>query len=225
MLAGFYVSLGATAYLITEDKFLKVLIFSTGIMLVLNFFNMLFTRVVPLFAVKEYGVVDIFVAFFGNFAGAGLYALALSQTRLAPKIMEGLAPIVEKKLSDSFLSLFVMAICCAVLVAYGVFCAKKYKHQTGLAVFFYILFISAFVIAGFDHVVANMFYMTMYGFNVGFEPAMVMNFVAVALGNTVGGLAVGYLEIYRGELVSADSLKAVSHAESIDVDSLATDAA
>jgi formate/nitrite transporter FocA (FNT family) len=197
-MAGMYIGLGATTYLLIPDKVVGALFFTVGIFLVMNFYEMLFTKVVPFSVAKDYSPLDIVITFCGNFIGSIAYSILISQTRLSPKLTEPLSELVHKKLSDNLLSLFIMAIFCAVLVAYGVLSNKYFeKTNKSLGVFFCLIFVAAFVISGFDHVVANMFYYSFYTINVGFETPMISSFIIVGLGNIVGGLFVGFTEKYR----------------------------
>ena len=50
IMAGIYIAMGAMVYLSISDKLAASLFFATGILLVLNLHNRLFTRVCPLFA-------------------------------------------------------------------------------------------------------------------------------------------------------------------------------
>ena len=59
LMAGAYISLGAMTFLIIPNQIVASLFFATGVFLVFNFSNMLFTRVCPLMAAtKEYHLKD-----------------------------------------------------------------------------------------------------------------------------------------------------------------------
>ncbi len=196
-MAGIYIGIGATAYFMAESKFYGAFFFCTGIFLVMNYYNMLLTKVVPLSAFKQFSVKDILITFAGNLLGGTLYSLLISQTRIADKISDKISPVVQTKINDGHLSLFIMAFFCAVLVAYASLSEKVNEGKKGLAVVFTFLFIMAFVIIGFDHVVANVFYYSFYIIKFGFEKNMISSFIIVLLGNICGGLFTGYLEVYR----------------------------
>lgn len=197
MMAGMYIGLGATCYLMIDNKVSGSFFFCVGIFLVINYYNYLFTKVVPYFTHKKYTVGEVGVTFAGNLIGGTLYSLAITQTRLASKLLEKINSIMEVKLGDNYLSLFIMAFFCAMLVAYATFGEKIYPDNKLLAVLFTFLFIMAFVICGFDHIVANMFYYSFYAINNGFAWSMLPSFLVVLCGNIAGGLFTGYLELYR----------------------------
>lgn len=197
IMAGMYIGLGATCYLMLDSKVAGAFFFCVGIFLVINYYNYLFTKVVPYFTHGKYSVGDVAVTFAGNLIGGILYSFAISLTRLAPKLTVKVNDIMSVKLGDNYLSLFIMAFFCAMLVAYATFGEKIYPDNKLLAVLFTFLFIMAFVICGFDHIVANMFYYSFHAIENGFAWSMLPSFLIVLCGNIAGGLFTGYLELYR----------------------------
>lgn len=196
IMAGFYIALGAMTFLIIPNPVVATLFFATGIFLVFNFSNMLFTRVCPLMAAtKEYNVIDLTVTWFGNAVGAFLTATLCHFCRFEGKILDRLQPLVEAKLSDTPVSLFIMGIICAIFVSYAVFLGRKYPLGSFPQIFFVWLLITAFVYGGYDHIVANFYYLSAYGwaFKVPvLEFAKVIFFVTA--GNIAGGILIGKLE-------------------------------
>lgn len=195
--AGAYIGIGATTYLLSEDKFFGSIMFTVGIFLVMNFFDMLYTKVVPFFTQGYYSIQDIFITILGNLIGGTFYGLLISFTRLSDKLIPKVEDLITTKINDNILSLLIMSMLCGVTVAYAVLVNKRYESQKGIGIFFYVLFISAFVICGFDHIVANIFYYSFYSFTVKFDYIILFNFLIVLVGNTIGGLIVGYSEKYR----------------------------
>ena len=155
------------------------------------------------------------VVYLGNFVGAALVAalcvlghvFAAFDGRLAASVIS----IAQAKASLSFGDAFVRGILCNFLVCIAVWMASAAKSVPGkiLAVFFPIM---TFVVAGFEHSVANLFYipaglfaksipayaalaadagldlsgLTWSGFAIG-------NLLPVTLGNIIGGVLVGGL--------------------------------
>ncbi len=193
--AGMYIGLGGTIYLLCPDKMIGSMFFSTGIFLVFMFKNYLFTRIVPLSAAtKDYGIVDIVIAWVGNLIGGTLYSFAITNTRLVDKLAEKIVPVVTTKVEDTFLSLIIMGFFCAVLVSFSVIACYKNHDNKGIAVFFYFVMVTAFIFLGFDHIVANFFYFSLYSFTHGFLVSMIPCAIAVTIGNALGGLFIGYFE-------------------------------
>jgi formate/nitrite transporter FocA (FNT family) len=193
-MAGVYISLGATLYLYIENHIIGAMFFALGIFLVSSFYNYLFTRVVPLStATREYKITDIAIAYIGNFIGAFLYAFLLNNTRLAGKLHDTIKVVATSKMNDGFLSLIIMGVFCALMVGYGVLASVKYKDNKIVVLIFYFILVAGFVILGFDHIIANFFYYSLYSLQYGFNIAIIPAALAVTIGNLGGGLLIGYL--------------------------------
>lgn len=203
-MAGMYIGLGATAYFLCDNSFYGSILFCTGIFLVMNYYNMLLTKVVPLSAFKDFSPADIGITFIGNLFGGAVYAYLITLTRLADKISDKVHATVEKKVNDDYISLFIMAFFCAMLVAYASLTDKVKTNNKGLSTVFTFLFITAFVVIGFDHIVANVFYYTFDIVKFGFKGKMIPSFLIVLLGNLCGGLFTGYMELLRQKKIMTD---------------------
>ncbi len=195
--AGMYIGLGATTYILSGDSIFAPFIFTVGIFLVMHFYDMLFTKVFPYIILGYYKKIDIVYAIVGNIIGGITYAFLISNTRILDKILPKIETIVDTKLSDSYISIFIMSVFCGLLVGYAVLSSKKMTEDKGIAIFLNVIFIGAFVICGFDHIVANIFYYGIYIFNINFKMSMIFNFIIVFIGNSIGGIIVGYSEKYR----------------------------
>jgi formate/nitrite transporter len=141
----------------------------------------------------------------GNFVGALFVAAVLGVMTgvLAPEPWRGfLNHLAETKTSAPFLTVFCKAIGCNWLVALAMWQAYAAKDVAGKV--FGIWFpIMAFVVLGFEHCVANMFFIPtamMMGAPISMERFLVGNLLPATLGNIVGGgLLVGsfYWYAYR----------------------------
>ena len=156
------------------------------------------------------------VVYLGNFVGAALVAalcmlghvFSAFDGRLAASVIA----IAQTKASLPFGDAFVRGILCNFLVCIAVWMASAAKSVPGkiLAVFFPIM---TFVVAGFEHSVANMYYLTaglLTAAKTGaaaegltWGRALACNLLPVTLGNLVGGvLLVGvsawYLYLKQG---------------------------
>lgn len=196
VMAGVYIALGAMVYLSVPNAMIGSLFFAAGIFLVVNFHNMLFTRVCPLSSCTcKYRVTDLLTAWCGNGIGAAIVAVAGHYCRLEGKISEKLQGVGELKLGDSPASLFIMGVFCAMFVSFSVLLGSKYEKGSFGQIFFIWLFITAFVYAGLEHIVANMYYMTAYSLAFGVDAAGLLKIaVWVTAGNVAGGLFTGYIE-------------------------------
>lgn len=195
IMAGIYISMGAIVYLMIPDKIIASCFFALGIFLVTNYHSMLITRVVPMYFAKiDYKWQHIILAAIGNIVGGVIIAFVVSYTRLVPAISENLNKIVQAKFADSILSIFIMAIFCGIFVAYSSLTSRKYRKGSVAQLFYTAIFIVAFVICGFDHVVANGFYFGLYGFTEGFSLQIIIILSVVLAGNILGGLFTALVE-------------------------------
>lgn len=195
ILAGFYIAMGAMVYLSISDKIIASFFFATGILLVLNLHNRLFTRVCPLAVYdRSYGLSDLVIAWIGNGAGTGIAAILIHFTRFEAGILDRVKEIVTPKLQDSPSSLLLLGIFCALFVAFAVFVGGIRQRQGSFAQIFYVwLFITAFVCCGFEHIVADMFYLCVYALHFSVSPGAVLKvLICVTIGNVIGGVFVGF---------------------------------
>lgn len=140
------------------------------------------------------------VVYLGNFAGAVLVAaLCVSGhvfSAFGGKLAASVVTIAQTKAGLTFGDAFVRGILCNFLVCIAVWMANAARTVGGkiAAVFFPIM---AFVVAGFEHSIANMYYLAAGLFAVGqtgaaaegltWGRALIGNLLPVTLGNLVGG--------------------------------------
>ena len=162
------------------------------------------------------------VVFFSNFLGAALFAALVSQTSQFGFSGDLLGAFTIKvalgKVTMSFGAAFVSGILCNLFVCVAVLMAAAAKDIAGkvLAIFFPIM---AFVVSGYEHCVANMYYipagifaafkdayvqaaMERYGYTaaqleaLNWSNFLVNNLLPVTLGNMVGGMVFVGLPLY-----------------------------
>lgn len=159
------------------------------------------------------------VVYLGNALGSALVAAACAFTGQMNYSSGGLALFTMKlaagKCTLDFGSAVVMGVACNVLVCLGVLCAMTAKDTTGKLLGAYIP-VALFVLCGFEHSVANMFYVPA-GLFAKSVPAYaelaaesgldltaltwgnfaLKNLLPVTIGNILGGAGVGAL-LWRG---------------------------
>ena len=185
IIAGAYIAMGAMVYLSIPDKIIASFFFSTGILLVLNLHNRLFTRVCPLAAYdRSYRFSDMAIAWIGNGMGTLIAAVLIHFTRFEAGILDRVEEIVTPNIG----------VFCGLFVAFAVFVGGIRQKQGSFAQIFYVwLFITAFVFCGFEHIVADMYHLSVYTFNFPIAPDQILKVLfCVTIGNIIGGAAVGY---------------------------------
>ena len=168
-------------------------------------------------------VIRVLVSvYFGNFVGAGVLALLINmsgQLNYSGGMLGAYTiKVAMGKVNVSFMEGITSGLLCNVLVCAAVLMAICAKDVTGklIAVFFTIML---FVTAGFEHCVANMYYITagllaklnpsyvslameQYGYSVeqlkhlNLYHFLVTNLVPVTIGNLLGGIVFLGLPLY-----------------------------
>ncbi|MBR1891472.1 MAG: formate/nitrite transporter family protein [Clostridia bacterium] len=185
-MAGVSISVGCVAYLSSGSKIIGSLVFAVGLFMIIFLnFNLYTGKICFALGKKPSYILDLAVIWLGDFLGAAGSAQILSLTRLSSlyNVAQG---IVAAKLTDGFLSLFVLGVCCNIMIFLAVYGVANFKGE--IAKMLALLFgVSIFVLCGFEHCVADMFYFT---FARAWSFDAILRILVITLGNTVGGLLV-----------------------------------
>ncbi|MBW2246391.1 MAG: formate/nitrite transporter family protein [Deltaproteobacteria bacterium] len=135
---------------------------------------------------------NMFLSYTGNLIGSLFVAFFLAyQTDLlvSEPWLSFTIGISKLKVSQSFWVLFLKGIGCNWLVCLAIWLAVASEDVSGkiLGIWFPIM---AFVTLGFEHSVANMFFIPLgifYGADVTWTQFFIVNLIPVTLGNIVGG--------------------------------------
>ena len=228
LVAGAFIALGAVAASMAAHglpstgliRLVTGLIFPVGLCLVILLGAELFTGNVlmlnALFSgkISTYGLMrNWLLVFIGNFAGAIVVAAAMAFAGEVSIGGESLAIFTAKiaatKASMPWVNAFVLAIFCNLLVCAAIYMALMAKSVGGKIAAAWIP-IMAFVIAGFEHSIANIYYVPAGIFTylnpvftqaivdagvntavLNFNTFFVNNLIPVTLGNIVGGAVIG----------------------------------
>lgn len=207
MLAGLFIGLGYTGYLIVSGimadaavgKVVGALLFPVGLLLVLIAGADLFTGntlVTMAWYKKEIKLGDVAknlsIVWLGNLVGAlFLVVLVYYSNTFTGSIAEGVMHLAEKKVHLNMVELLTRSTLCNILVAITVYMSYAAKDVTGKVIISYIP-IWLFVITGFEHCVANMFVLPM-GYLLGADLTIgqiMANVIPVTIGNIIGGMLV-----------------------------------
>lgn len=186
ILAGASIAIGGAIYLAVENKVVGAVFFSVGLFTVCTKGLNLFTgKAVYIFDNKPLFLLDLAVIWVGNLLGAWGVAALLSLTRQADKLRETASALAETKAGDGLLSMFILGIFCNICIYIAVDSYGKNSHELGKYVGI-VFGVTAFILAGFEHSVADMFYFAMAGRL--FEGQVLVCLLVVSLGNVVGGV-------------------------------------
>lgn len=185
VLGGVCIAIGGTAFLSLDNKVLGSLFFSVGLFAICTMGLNLYTgKVCYVFQNDGKYALEVLLVWCGNFLGTFLSALALRHTRLGPAMVEKALALCQVKLNDSLLSIFILAVFCNMLIYLGVEGYRNNPHEIGkyLAIVFGVM---VFILCGFEHCIANMFYFSVAGVFTG---KMFVYLLIMTLGNAVGGV-------------------------------------
>lgn len=178
ILAGVVIALGCVASLCAPN-YVGLILFATGLLMVKRFGLRLLTGKAGLMIEEGIKVPRVIMElgkiFALNIMGtfiAALMTLLMWQTD-SPEI----ALAVERAQVDSLLSVFVRSIFCGVLVYAGV------KAETALET---VMYVFAFLVAGFTHSIAYSFYFWTAILVSHFSAKMLFALLIAAVGNVLG---------------------------------------
>lgn len=206
-IAGAYIMVGSiistlsAAWFYTSNmgvaKLLGAATFATALILIVLLGGELFTGANFVMGVSLYentvsiaGAIRIWAfCYIGNFIGIFLLALIISGSGASGEYFANyLALTVPAKLSGTWYALLLKGVMCNFLVCLGVFAGFKLKSESGKCIVI-ALVITSFVLAGFEHSVANMATFSLYALmvpNPDFA-GIAWNMIWVTLGNIIGG--------------------------------------
>lgn len=186
--AGIVIGIGGIAYLAIENKIAGSFIFSFGLLTVCMYsFNLYTGKVGYILENKISYVIELLISLIGNFLGTFLVGNLMRLTRFE-KYIETAKNIVNIKLNDNLLSIFILAIFCGMIMYIAVNNYKKEKDVIGkyMTIFMGVM---AFILCGFEHCVANMFYFSIAGI---FSFKVFYYLLVMILGNSLGSIIIAF---------------------------------
>lgn len=191
ILAGICIGVGGCFFLAIDNKIIGALFFTLGLFTICTRGFYLFTGKVG-YALEQpvSYIFDLFIIWLGNLIGTNIVSLLMSMTRSAEAFSEKALGMCNAKLSDNLLSIFVLSIFCNVLMYIAVDGFKKNPHETGKYVGLFLC-VAGFILAGFEHCIANMFYFGMAGV---WSVHTLIWLIVMTAGNVVGGLLIPIFE-------------------------------
>ena len=185
VLAGLSIAIGGTAFLSLESKVAGAIFFSAGLFAVCTMGLNLFTGKVCYIPEEDAAFAKrLPLIWLGNLTGAFLTAALERATRIGPALAERAETICRAKLSDTPGSIVILSMFCNMLIFLAVDGYRRNPHELGkyLSIFFGV---TVFILCGFEHCVANMYYFSVAGLWSGHTLLYVL---LMTLGNAAGGV-------------------------------------
>lgn len=207
ILAGIYIGFGCLGMVLVRScivippmfsSLLAGIIFSIGLYLVFSCRGMLYTGLVyrvtdvirdsKKFPLKNYVAVMIPTLIF-NFLGISLVAIFAKELNFYPDVARMIA---STKFVQSTDTMFLRAMFCNMLIVLAVFCNMRSTGQTDTYISA-LLPVTLFVACGFEHCVADMFFVWFVNFDILSLWMVLLNMLVAVVGNTFGGVVISGL--------------------------------
>ncbi len=196
VLAGIFISLGAFVSVnvgiglpIGLAKFMGGITFSAGLIMIVLMGAELFTgNVLTTFHYlrNKFTFSSFFklwvLVYIGNLIGCMAVAYLLLKSGLCVNVQDKFNGIAEMKTSLPFIEAFIRGIFCNLLVCVAVLIGNQAKTVQG-KILGIMVPITVFIISGYEHSVANMFFLPMGGTTLN---GFLNNIIPVTLGNIAG---------------------------------------
>ncbi len=156
--AGLLIAVGGFVYLSCKEanQFLAAFLFSIGLSSIIAFGLYLFTgKIGYVFENKKGYVLDLAVCYLGNVLGAVPAGYLLTLTRF--DLSSVAAVLASAKLTDNPLSVFILSCFCGMMIFIAVEVQKSNAHPVW-KLFGTVMPVMVFILSGFEHCIANMFY-------------------------------------------------------------------
>lgn len=202
ILAGICIGFGGLTFVVCCSLGLKIVgafTFSIGLLLICFIGLNLYTGKIG-FAFEEKRksyVLDLLVIYIGNIIGAVMFGYLIYATNLINGDMKAVLEniktsrtiIVSGNGGQTWYSALISSICCGALVFLAVYGWKKAEHYL-LKALILIFCVATFVICGFEHCIANMFYLSLAN---AWSGQTILDIVITTLGNSIGALLIYFI--------------------------------
>lgn len=157
ILAGCMIGLAGIVNLSVDNKFLGAFLFSFGLITILAQGLFLYTGKIGTINLSTSEKFLLPVIILGNFIGTNIIAWGVRFTRFGDVLNQNAQVIVQNKLADSWFSVLLLSIGCGIMMYLAV---KGWMENTSTWLIV-ILPVMIFILSGFEHSIANMFYFAM----------------------------------------------------------------
>ncbi len=184
--AGILIAIGGSVYLSCDVKYVGAILFSVALLTICFKGYSLYTGKIG-FMYYAHGKEEwsvLLLGLLGNLIATTVFGILIAYA--VPALKETAYTICEAKLAQMPLQAFIRAIMCGILMYLAVNIYKDGKNITGI-----LFCIPVFILSGFEHSVANMFYFAASGIT---SFSAFIYICIVILGNTVGALLFPFIE-------------------------------
>jgi len=195
--AGIAIAFGGAAYTACTyygSEIAGSVLFSCGLLLVCSFGMKLYTgQIGKVFENKISFLLDLFIMYIGNVIGATGCGLLSSLTIPNDKYQDVVDKIAICKIvllnnvGNEWYKILILGFFCGILVYLGVEIFKKAEHGITKVVGL-VLCVAVFVVAGYSHCVANMYYLGNSLFIFKYPLESFLGILIATIGNSLGSI-------------------------------------
>lgn len=182
ILAGMFINIAATIYLSIPNKIIGSLMFTFGLFAVLVTQSNLYTGMAGYYPIKPISTIGL--ALCGNFLGCLIYSSCYSLTACSLNIQPLAYTLCENKFANEPISILISSAFCGALMFLAVDTFKKNKDIIGVIVV--ILCVSGFILAGFEHSIANISYVALGQYLISID--VCFKLILMVAGNFIGAV-------------------------------------
>lgn len=176
ILAGMLIGCGCLAYVVIENKYIGSFLFSLGLLTIIIKEYNLYAGKVGNWIPKD--TLKLLVMFLLNAFGTALVAYLFTFTRAN---IDAIYPLVEAKVNDNLLSIFILACGCGAMMHIACFNFAVKNHPL-----YVIMPIMFFILCGFEHCVANAGFFAMAKTPLTLD--LIIKIAVMVVGNAIGSL-------------------------------------
>lgn len=183
--AGFMIGLGGTVYLSLENKIIGAILFSFGLLTIVNQGFYLYTGKVG----YENNIVKILMIILGNAIGTFLMSFIVQLSK--PELVEVANGLWQNKMNYNGEQITFLTMLCGIMMYLAI---DNYQRNNNIL---FIMFpVVIFILCGFEHSIANLFYMFLSN---NLNPLSIGFIFVCLLGNAVGAKC---FHILKTELIN-----------------------
>lgn len=193
LLAGGAISLGGLAYICSQNRIVGSLLFSTGLFLILVWKLNLFTGKICLcFEEPKVPLLELVLTYVGNFLGCLLLGY-LMRISVSAELVDSFRESFEVRLTNTPLEIILLGFFCNICIYAAVQGYLKLQRdwERVLSTF---LGVSIFILCGFEHCIADIFYLTLCNLWSWNSLPFIL---CVTIGNILGGLTIPLIRVFR----------------------------
>ena len=189
--AGIFIAIAGTVFLSVPNPAVGAVMFGFGLQGILLADFKLYTGAIGYLAVQGRNtfayLADLAAIWTGNLAGCFVVGRLLLRTRILPAISERAGRMCEAKLADGPVSILILSFFCGILMFTAVDGFKKESLPAAARTVMVFLCVAVFILSGFEHCVANMYYFSVAD---AWSRHTLSWVLLMTLGNSLGGMLI-----------------------------------